>query len=394
MEKIYAFLDESGEYGFKDSVLEQKHLFIVAAVVVKESDIAMIEDTLQGISEKDFSGSEIKSSNIGGKHKRRVRILGKVLPLPFNILCFVVDKRAIFSEHGVRRNKKYFYEFLNNLVYKELRSAYPMLGIVTDEVGDSDFTREFSKYVQSHRKPITLFDQEDFDVVNSKNSRLVQLADLMAGTISYIYEEKKNKTVPQDINYLRMIEKKLLRVKFFPKSYDDSLFEHTEGDDNYCREIAQVAYRRAEQFIQENQDSTDGNIQRQVFTLNYLLFRFKYNSFRRYISTKELMNALQRANYGSMSEQAFRSKVIGSLRDRGVIISSSPKGYKLPSSEKEIIDYFQHVNTVVLPMVHRLALCNEFLRLGSSDNIDYLRKNGFNGLRVIVDAIRQNEHTS
>ena len=61
---------------------------------------------------------------------------------------------------------------------------------------------------------------------------------------------------------------------------------------------------------------------------------------------------------------------------------------------KEIIDYFQHVNTVVLPMVHRLALCNEFLRLGSSDNIDYLRKNGFNGLRVIVDAIRQNEHTS
>ena len=392
MDKYYAYLDECGGFSFKDSVLEQEHLFIVAAIVAKESDIANMDITLKEISQQDFSGQEIKSNRIKGNHTRRAKILSKVLKLPFSILCLIVDKRDILAEHGVRRSKKYFYEFLNNLIYKELRSAYPMLSIVTDEVGDSEFAEEFTKYVRSHRKPITLFDQEDFDIVNSKSVNFVQLADLIAGTLSYIYEDKKKETVPQDINYLRMIEKKLLRVKFFPKSYDDSLFEHSEGDDNYCRDIAQVAYRRAEQFIQENQKSTDENIQRQIFILNYLLFRFKYNSYRRYISTKELMNALQRANFGQMSEQAFRSKVIGSLRDKGVIISSSPKGYKLPSSEKEINDYYQHVGTVVLPMIHRLSLCNEYLRLGSIDNLDYLQKNEFKGLQIIVEAFRNNKN--
>ena len=104
------------------------------------------------------------------------------------------------------------------------------------------------------------------------------------------------------------------------------------------------------------------------------------------------MNALQRANFGQISEQAFQSKVIGSLRDKGVIISSSPKGYKLPSSEKEINDYYQHVGTVVLPMIHRLSLCNEYLRLGSIDNLDYLQKNEFKGLQIIVEAFRNNKN--
>ena len=117
-----------------------------------------------------------------------------------------------------------------------------------------------------------------------------------------------------------------------------------------------------------------------------------YYSLRRYISTKELMSALVRADYGHISEQAFRSKVIGSLRDKGVIISSSPKGYKLPSSEKEIFDYYQHVSGVVLPMIHRLNLCNESLRLGSNNALNYLSNNEFKGLQIIVDAMKQNDH--
>lgn len=394
MEKIYAYLDECGGYGFKDSVMNQESMFIVSAIIIKESDLETVDSALKTISKEEFCGQEIKSNRIKGNHPRRVRILNKVLKLPFNILCLIVDKRAILSEHGVRRSKKYFYEFLNQLIYNELRGAYPSLHIVTDEIGNPEFADEFTKYVKSHRIPINLFDSEVFDVVNSKFVNAIQLADLIAGTLSYVYEEKKRKRIPDGTNYLNMIEKKILRTKFFPKSYDETLFEHPEGNNNYNLKIAQIAYRKAEQFINNHTRSEDEFIRRQVFTLKYLLFRFKYNSLRRYISTKELMSALLRANYGHISEQAFRSKVIGTLRDKGVIISSSPKGYKLPSSEKEIYDYYQHVSGVVLPMIHRLNLCNESLRLGSNNSLDYLRNNDFKGLHIIVDAIKKEVHKS
>ena len=83
---------------------------------------------------------------------------------------------------------------------------------------------------------------------------------------------------------------------------------------------------------------------------------------------------------------------ICSLRDKCVIISSSPKGYKLPSSEKEIYDYYQHVSGVVMPMVHRLNLCNESLKMGSTNDINILSTDEFKGLRIIVDAINKERH--
>jgi len=394
MERTYAFIDECGGYGFNFSKSSTSSLFIVAAIIVKEADLVRLDKELYLIREQEFGGSEIKSNGIKGKHTRRVRILNKVLKLPFNILTLIVDKREVLAEHGISRNKKYFYEFINNLIYKELRGAYPSLHIVTDEVGEHEFASEFSKYVKSHRKRISLFDMEEFDIVDSKSTNGVQLADLIAGTLSYVYEDNKKKTIPIDIDYLRMLEKKLLLIKFFPKSYDEKLFEHSEGDSNYNKDIALLSYRKAEQYVTGHAVSSDEDVQRQVFTLKYLLFRFKYNNLRRYISTKELMNALQRANYPRISEQAFRSRVIGVLRDRGVIISSSPRGYKLPSTEKEIFDYYQHVSGVVLPMLHRLNLCNETLRLGTNGNFNILCGENFKGLSVIIDAMKKEIHNN
>lgn len=398
MEEIFAYLDESGAYSSKPVDSQQEHIFIIAAVIIKKSDICVVEQKLKEISRDDFSGSEIKSNKIKGNHKRRIKILNKVLDLPFNVFALVVDKRELLSDHGISKNKKYFYEFLNDKVYHELRSIYPKLNIITDGVGCPDYIEEFKKYVKAHRKQPDLFGgHENFDVVDSKEVRPVQLADLMAGTLSYIYEESKRNRVTPGINFLSIIEEKLQKVKFFPKSYDDSLFQHSDGDDNYSSEIAQIAYRKAEQFIQDNSKSTDESIMRQRFTLDYLLFRFKYNPRRRYIPTKELMNALENANLGHISEQSFRRNVIGSLRDKGVIISSSSKGskgYKLPSSEREIYDYYSHVNGVVIPMIHRVNLCNETLQLASSDNKDYLSKEDYKGLNAIVNAIKQIDHKS
>lgn len=393
MDKMFAYLDECGAYGFNFSTNSNSTKFIVVAVLVKETNVETIKVALSKIREEEFSGKEIKSNGIKGKHERRTKILNRVLHLPFNIFALVIDKRNLFAESGIYKSKKTFYKFINQLVYKELRASYQSLRIITDKIGENEFADEFTKYVKENRQPISLFDEEEFDVIDSKLENAVQLADLIAGTLSYVYEENKNKSVPANIDYKKMLDKKLLNIKFFPQSYDENLFEHLDGDDNYNKEIALIAYRKAVEFIKDNDSSNDEDISRQVFTLNYLLFRFKYNNLRRYIPTKELMSALNRSGYSQMSEQAFRNKVFGRLRDKGVIISSSPKGYKLPSTEKEICDYYQHVNSVVLPMIHRLQICNDLLRVSSTDSVDYLQKGEFKGLQTIVNAIKEVEHT-
>lgn len=387
-ERIYAYLDECGGYGFDFTKSQNSPLFIIAAILVKGSDIKTVEERIDKIRKEDFRGTEIKSKNIKGNCKRREKIIKKTLDLPYNIFALVVDKRTIFSSHGITKNKKYFYEFLNNLVYTELRSAYPYLSIVTDQVGNNDYVQEFVKYVRSHRKPISLFDYEYLEPVDSKSTNGVQLADLVAGTIAYAYDEEKKKKVPANINFLELLNKKITIIKLFPQSYDDSLFEHEEGNPDYMKEIAEVAYRKARLFIENNKQNNDEDVQRQVFVLEYLLFRFRYNSFRKYIPTKEIMGALVKSNFPKITEQAFRNKVIGKLRDNGVIISSSHKGYKLPSSDKEIYDYYQHVNSVILPMIHRLNLCNDLLKMAGNNNVDYLKQGKFDFLQQLSSVYK------
>lgn len=393
-ERIFAYLDECGGYGFDFSKGQNSSLFIIAAIIVKESNIKIIEDGVAEIRKHNFSGSEIKSKNIGGNNKRRNKIIKKTLELPYSIFALIVDKRTVFSDSGITKSKPVFYKFLNQLVYKELRSAYPYLNIVADQVGENDYVQDFVKYVKEHRVQLSLFDEENFEPVDSKNTNGVQLADLIAGTLSYIYEDEKKKNVPADFNFLQLLNKKIAKIKFFPQSYDNSLFEHEDGNPDYKKSIVTVAYRKAVSFINENKSNEDEDIQRQVFVLEYLLFRFRYNSFRKYISTKELMGALIRNNFSKITEQAFRNKVIGKLRDKGVIISSSSKGYKLPSSEKEIFAYYQHVSSVVMPMIHRLNLCNESLKMSEDNNIDYLEKGEFTGLQKIDAAYKEILHNS
>lgn len=392
-DNIIAYIDESGGYGFDFTKGGNSSCFIVCAVLIKKSDKESLNIHLTEIRKKYFGGGEIKSNHIKGNHQRRIKILNEIITLPFTFVALIVNKEDVFTDSGIRKSKKTFYKFIDQLLYNELRGPFSHLSITADEVGNNEFCSEFNKYVQSKRTQISLFDKEIFTLVNSKDENGVQLADLIAGTLSYIYEKNKNTTVPNSIDYLRILNRKISRITFFPNSYDENLFEHKEGDTNYSQEISMIAYRKAKSFIDYHQKDNDDDISCQVYVLKYLMFRFKYNQLRKYIPTKELINSLRSNGYDIKSEQIFRSRIIGKLRDNGVIISSSSKGYKLPSSESEIMDYYQHVNGVVVPMLNRLNICNQLLKMGTKNNIDYIDKIEFGALKSIIEAFNTINHS-
>ena len=78
--------------------------------------------------------------------------------------------------------------------------------------------------------------------------------------------------------------------------------------------------------------------------------------------------------YDKLSIQSFRNKIIAKLRDNEVIISSSSSGYKIPSTEKELYDFVNHGKSIIMPMLHRLKICNDVIRNRFQSTSNYIRK--------------------
>lgn len=77
MERMYAFTDEYGVFGYDIVNPNVSTHFIITAVIVKESDLGVYEAGAEAIRKKYFQTGEIKSSKLGtDKHHRRMLISG------------------------------------------------------------------------------------------------------------------------------------------------------------------------------------------------------------------------------------------------------------------------------------------------------------------------------
>ena len=275
MERIHAYIDESGAYGFDFSKSGNTSHFIITAVTVKESDIAVVEREVETIKkENGFDNSEMKSSKIKTNFKRRLKIIEAVKKLPLKAFVLVIDKRLIYADSGIRKNKKVFYKFLNEILYEELRRNFNKIVIEADATGTNSFQAEFYKYVQSKEQSLSLFDESEFSMTDSKLSPIVQIADLISGSLSYYYEEDK-KEKARDYNFKKILSGIILLLKEFPKQYDQTIEEEAKYDPKFNRIIFEIAYRRAQDFIKNVHSDDDSTlINEQKFILEYLLFRF------------------------------------------------------------------------------------------------------------------------
>lgn len=383
MNKKYAFIDEFGAFGFDFDNSGCSSHFIVVAIVVDEKDLPTVSDGIEVIRKKFFQTGEMKSNKIGKNHSRRMAVLNELKQLPFHIFSIVCDKRKIYENSGLRY-KQPFYKFINNIVHQELRINYSSLVITADEVGGNDYLSSFAEYVRSKEIPLDLFDSSLFKFENSKHSIIIQLADIVAGSLAYNYDI--HKTAESDgHNYKSLLDNKILRIGYFPETFDTFNANQKGINPDYNPQIADICYRKAKFFIETNKDSNDLEIKQQIAILNYLLFRFMNKSPRKYIPTNELINQLIYLGYDKLSLQTFRNKIIAKLRDKEVIISSSIGGYKIPSTEKELYDFVNHGKSIIMPMMSRLKTCNDVIKMGTNGSIDLFERAEYHSLSKMFD---------
>lgn len=383
--KYKVFIDEFGAYGFSPKAQNQTSHFILVAVMVREEDCAGLEESIEKIRQKYFQIGEIKSSSLKGNeagHRRRRIILSQIKGLPFKVFILSVDKHKLWNDSGMVKSKEVFYKFFNQFLFKELRRNFSNLEFLNDAFGSHEYTDSFLKYVRKKSQHTTLFDDYSYQVEDSKSSVLIQLADLIAGSVAFSIDEiKKQKALGND--YLGLLKDHILIIEKFPKEYEFYSPPQVDGSSDYDFDIANIAYRRAVDYIGQHEEA--GNIG--CCVLKYLLFRFMHNSYRKYISTKELIGFLSRMGYEKLSTQTFRTKAIAPLRDAGVIIASSKNGYKLPTTKGEVRDFINHSQGIIMPMLSRLDKCLDTIRVGSAGTIDFFNEPEFENLRKLRDSL-------
>lgn len=374
--KRVAFVDEYGNSSFKFET--QGTHFIVATIICNSENIADIENQVNTIRKvHNFQTGELKSSKVAKNHYRRKKILEDISKLDISIYAVIVDKRKLNGKGF--HYKKSFYKFLNNLLYKELFRTFPKLELYVDEYGGNDYMLEFKRYVSKHHQR-TLFSGSEFEILNSKESNIIQIADFIAGTLGYIYDETKKSDESE--SFLNIIKPKISNLNFFPKEYSFQDLAESNTDESFDPLIAEMCILRATDFI----ENAKGKDQQEIDQINFLKLLLLYQRVyykSRYISTKEIFNHLNQLRSTKLHEEYFRSKVVGNLRDKGILIASSRNGYKIPINKNDLEAFIKHGNKIILPMINRIKEARNAIKLATDNKLDLL--DNFTELKQIID---------
>lgn len=380
MKKVIAFADEFGNNSFEFE--SQGSHFIIASVIVNVDELSQIQIELERIRKKYFQTGEIKSNKVKDNHNRRKLILNELSSLNFSVYAVVIDKRKLFGEGF--KFKQSFYKYLNGILYKELYRTFPQLELKVDEHGGNDFMRSFKKYVQKNHIR-NLFSGSDFFIEKSHNDLGVQLADFMAGTLGFIFDQNKKSDSSKE--FLEILSPKLISLNHFPKEYNSEEYNEEDTFNEYDGTIATLGLNRVFDYL----DKTSGNSQDNLDRINFsklLLLYHQSNHPQKYTTSTEFIRHLNVNREKELSKEQFSSKIIGHLRDEGVLIASSRDGYKLPTSANDMIKFIQHGKSIVLPVLRRIEECRNAILLATNNEYDILKEKEFQKINQIIKNVR------
>ncbi len=384
MNNHIAFLSEWGsnelDFGKKDrnGKFTSTH-FIVTALTMSKENISEVQRVLKAIQERHFKNGSIKSDVIDNDHDYRKKILEDLLEAPFQIFALVVDKRQLIGE-GLRY-KGSFYKFLHGLADRDLFRIFPNLEMVAGEIADNTFMEGFIKYVQQNH--ITnLFNESSFGFVNERKDVIIQAANFIAGTLARCYDETVITDRRQE--FVDLLHPKLITIKFWPDIFEPYLVKSDLKDAHYDKQLAELSVNLANEFIHRKSQIIAPHVIDQVTTLSYLVFHFRHINAVRYISSFEIMEHIRARRGKAVSLHYFQTKVIAPLRDAGVLIASSSRGYKLPASEGDLYDFVNHSNAIIEPMLSRIKKFRDQIRFATEDTLDVLDRDEYKLIRKLL----------
>jgi len=198
---MLVFIDDSGDPGFKLGKGSTK-FFIISCIIFNDKLDA--EETALEI--KKLRRDLGKNENFEFKFNKcrkdyRIRFLKKIAPCKFKYRAIVMEKDKVYGSE-LKNSKESFYNFTTKMVLKHSFGAIRNAKVTIDGSGDRNFRRSMKTYL---RKQVNVKSDiiRDVKFRNSKNNVLLQLADMVAGTINRSYSDKSDAKL-----YRKIIQKR------------------------------------------------------------------------------------------------------------------------------------------------------------------------------------------
>ena len=202
---MYAFVDESGDTGFKGGSSD----FLTVSLVGFNSweDMCDCDDAIQEFKDQNRISPELHF--VRDHPNLRRKFLEYISNYEFFFYGHVINKGELYPH-----SKSGLYEFacmslLGVIAHGAGQSYIDSSRITFDGAGEKKFQESFRNKLSS----ITKYPNFKPQLEDSQNSNLLQLADYVAGSINKSLPTRKGK---QDISYVRAILDHYRYVKVWP----------------------------------------------------------------------------------------------------------------------------------------------------------------------------------
>jgi len=385
---LTAFVDETGTNELDSTKTGVSHLFICVAVIVNSVGLVQTESKMKEISQKLCGDAEIKSNRIGTDHQKRLKYLSEIQDLPFGYYALIINKDRIPKASGFKY-KRSFYKNINRMLYQQLQQSGNNLRLIADEIGGKDFMDSFVPYLEKQGLP-SLFTRFEHYFAKSGQTPLIQLADLIAGTLSYCFDQGKQ--CEYSPHFREILRKKEVGIQCWPLQIVPVSDSKPTNQSEWDAHLKSTATNRAISFIEKHDNDADIDCAMQASVLRQLLFSQEFEEQGKQATfSDKLIEQLQNEGFEKLSRQAFSSRVIGKIRDSGIILSGSNEGYRLALSTSDIQDYLNHDRNIMEPMIYRLLQARGTVKLDTANQIDILEHSNYMRLKKLADMF--NDHT-
>jgi hypothetical protein len=186
------FIDESGDAGFK--VIKGSSESFVIALVIFDDELDA-ETTSNIINDfKDKHGRSLRYEMKFNKLKKseRLAFLNIIKDCKFRIRTIVVQKESV-EKSNLKTDPKFYYKFFLRQLLEHNSNTIEDAKLRLDGFGERKFKKAMNVYLrQNLNKKTKERVIRDIQFVNSKNNSLIQLADMVAGSIHKYYQKNKN----------------------------------------------------------------------------------------------------------------------------------------------------------------------------------------------------------